>query len=637
LTLNLKLAAMRLTPYLMCIISLLGGLHVSQCFTNSFSKSRRGSFIRLNGESKSSGDENEAWDANVDYDKEWPQEEAPPDPSTAWDALPSMPEAPKLGIDLDLQPLNEEQAAALKKEAEEIINSRIDEGIQDIEKLREKMAKEMEKSRKMMQLSSEMEAKKISDDLLKKIDKMTDSFLSTTEGSRKSTKMAAAASKAMEGTGQGIEMGTWGTISGRTVIASGSGSLLGSIENAVKEQEKTSKSSKTETTTTEMAPAENRILVIADMKQDQIAKQLVPELEKRFAATDIPNCAVEVLSPSASMPLGGNNAACVLVFCPSLSQSSSLTKILDRLLRKTFQADGVLGRPPTQLVGISTLGTERSDKFPYSVANLLGKLDQRRQVEEVLINTVQGRESDPPLDFTLVKVGDLKGSAKEFCLRPGDALDDPTTAETAARAIVQAVAYQPFARNSTLSISGTVPGNIDDATDETFWNTAFLCLEGPEVLRVEGVGDSALHGKLVEYIQGWAKMLAETGKGLTTPVQSVNGIESRSSHLVKEQDGVQLLFLPTKTGKYYMSREEERKRESVTGRTAGTAKDAPPFRKNVREGGIDVVVEVTNDDKLRVRARRCNYAYDAVIKELSESTILGRLEDAMEVWKRELP
>ena len=54
-----------------------------------------------------------------------------------------------------------------------------------------------------------------------------------------------------------------------------------------------------------------------------------------------------------------------------------------------------------------------------------------------------------------------------------------------------------------------------------------------------------------------------------------------------------------------------------------------------KEGGIDVVVEITKEQKLRVRARRCNYADDAVIKELSEGTIVKRLQDAMDVWTKE--
>jgi hypothetical protein len=67
---------------------------------------------------------------------------------------------------------------------------------------------------------------------MNKIDAMTNNFLDSTKETRTSTKMAAAASRAMEGTNQGIEMGTWGTLGGRTVVASSGATLLRSVENA---------------------------------------------------------------------------------------------------------------------------------------------------------------------------------------------------------------------------------------------------------------------------------------------------------------------------------------------------------------------------------------------------------------------
>jgi hypothetical protein len=364
-----------------------------------------------------------------------------------------------------------------------------------------------------------------------------------------------------------------------------------------------------------------------------LAKQLIPALVEQFEMANIPDLQLEVLSPTSTMPLGGNNAACVLVVCTSLSQASSLSSMLDRLLRKTIMVDGTVGQPPTQLVGISTVGTERTDKFPYSMQNMLGKLDQRRQVEEVLINTVRRRLTKPPLDYTLIKIGELKSSVKsDFDLRSGDTADEATTALTAAKAIVQAIAYQPFARNATMCLSGATA----DHDDDLFWDTAFLCLEGPEIWRQEDVGDVSMYDQLLEYVQGWASILAESGKGLTTPVQSENGIRSLASHLLEQQDGVQLLFLPTKTGKNYVSKDEEREERDKEYRGAGGNASSPrQFKRNVREGGIDVVVEITKENKLRIRARRCNYADDAVVKELSEKTILKRLEDAMSVWRQE--
>jgi hypothetical protein len=372
----------------------------------------------------------------------------------------------------------------------------------------------------------------------------------------------------------------------------------------------------------------------------------------RFETSNIANLRVEVLAPTATMPLGGNDADCVVVLTTSLSQASTLGRIiLDRLLRRTLGGNGKVGRPPTQLVGVSTVGTERFDKFPYSLQNIMGgKLEARRRIEEVLINEVQRRVTQPPLDYTLVKLGELRPPKKGgdnknqkdfFVLKPGDVLDDPTDVETAVETILQAVAYQPFARNSTLCVSGSVPASNDDDDDsaeeqQLFWDKAFLCLDGPEVWRHENVGDVAMYDQLVEYLQAWGSMLAETRKGLTTPVTSeLLGVSS--SRLVAMQEGIELLFLPTRTGRSYVSKTEERQQESDADRNLKSSAPMAFNRRTTKEGGIDVVVEITQDEppQLRVRARRCNYGDDTVIKELSEATILKRLKDAMEVWERE--
>jgi hypothetical protein len=377
----------------------------------------------------------------------------------------------------------------------------------------------------------------------------------------------------------------------------------------------------------------------------------------------IPGLQVEILAPTANMPLGGNNAACVIVFCTSLSQASSLNIMLDRLLRKTLQANNQVGTPPTQLVGISTLGTERSDKFPYSMQNLMGgKLDVRRQIEEVLINAVRNRMTEPPLDFTIIKIkGDkFEGVGGDVSLQiaPGDVLDGATSLDTAAQSIIQAVAFQPAARNATLSVSGSMPTfeMQDKEARYDAWQELFLPLDGPEVWRsnvlvtattLDDSKLSELYALLVEYIKEWGDLLASSGKGLTTPIRSSHGFlyQARTTlqpRTILKQEGVQLLFLPTATGKNYMSRDDEmvREKERRGPGSVGTTQTPPRPRKIAQEGGIDVVVEMvrspqTNDVQLRVRARRCNYADDSVIKELSEATILKRLEDAMNVWTKE--
>ena len=64
---------------------------------------------------------------------------------------------PKLGIDLGamLEPLSEQEAAELKAAATEVINDAIAEGIDEIDKLCDRMKKEFEKQRKAVALKSE--------------------------------------------------------------------------------------------------------------------------------------------------------------------------------------------------------------------------------------------------------------------------------------------------------------------------------------------------------------------------------------------------------------------------------------------------------------------------------------------------
>ena len=354
-----------------------------------------------------------------------------------------------------------------------------------------------------------------------------------------------------------------------------------------------------------------------------MAKELIPAfcslLQKSM------DVKVDVLKPTATMPLGANQASCVIFFATSLS--SPPTSMMDRLLRRTLQAGGALGSPPTQLVCVSTIGTERTEKMPYTMQNLFGgKLDKRRQIEECIISTVQRRVAEPPLTYTICKFGDMKEGEGDFQFQPGDILDGSTTADLAANVLVQAVAFQPFARNATLCAVGSLPGKM---TDE-MWDQAFLRLDGPELWRIENLGDSSGYDQLVEYVREWAEVLA-LGKGLTTPTRAERSDPAPNPEFegVKARAGAKLVFLPTNTGSAYRSKDEEKEAESSTGKTSTT-----PIYKGKLEGGVEVLVEVTTKNYLRVRARRCNMADSTTIKALSEETILNRLQDCIAVWKK---
>lgn len=220
-------------------------------------------------------DEQGEWDDDIDYDALEAQSSGTkssiPDPFTDWN---EEKEEGKLGIDIgsQLEPMTPEDAAQLKAEAAEIIKDTFDDQIDEIEMMRKDMAKQVEKSKIAMQAASEYNAVLESEKLLGKIDKMTGAFLDTTKDSRESTKLAAAADRAMQRSGQGVEMGTWGVLGGAVVATDenfGGPTLLGSVDAA---REKNANAAVVQTEGFEekevnaevQPPTESRILIVAD-------------------------------------------------------------------------------------------------------------------------------------------------------------------------------------------------------------------------------------------------------------------------------------------------------------------------------------------------------------------------------------
>jgi hypothetical protein len=223
--------------------------------------------------------------------------------------------------------------------------------------------------------------------------------------------------------------------------------------------------------------------------------------------------------------------------------------------------------------------------------------------------------------------------------------------EAAARALVQAVAFQPSARNATMSLAGGwVPG--EELSDRA-WDDSFLRLNGPELFRVVGLAGSAAsskadldkrHDRLVEFIREWSEMFegGAKGTGLTTPVmlRQSHGDASEAEGTVR-RSGVRILFKQTNTGAAYKSKDEERSLERQQGSdlpakpTGDGATAVQTKRKATKEGGVEVLVEETLDNDLRVRARRCNMDDGTVVKELSEQVIIKQLEKAVGVWQKD--
>jgi len=120
------------------------------------------------------------------------------------------------------------------------------------------------------------------------------------------------------------------------------------------------------------------------------------------------------------------------------------------------------------------------------------------------------------------------------------------------------------------------------------------------------------------YIQQWAAMFEGKGMGLTTPVtiRTVNDENTK---------GAQILFLKVETG--YKDKDKDEDDDGVS------PKDKQ--ENEVKQGGVEVLVEKLPDDSVQVRVQRCEMDDETMIKEMSEETILKELKKAMEVWKKE--
>jgi len=490
---------------------------------------------------------------------------------------------------------------------------------------------------------------------------------------------------AMEG--KGLEVGSWGSVGGRDVglgmglmnssSEDGEGSLLGSIGSM---RSNGSRSSSIDEDDDEMEEdiVENRIMVIADDKQEPNIQKVLDRFQTILTDKITTPITIDYYKPTANIPLGGNSAQCVIISSTSLSNGqSSANNILSRILRRTIAPmGGKISKPPSHFIILSPLGTERIDKFPYSMTNMMNgnKLKKAREVEEVIISTVKGRlvadsssnGGAPSLDYTIIKLGDivddeslLKKKDGVMEIAPGDSLDGKVGIESAANTLFQSTLLRPTARNATISVIGASKSSSDtDAVEEDQWQDWFLRLAGPELWRRDGllppneIDIERKFEQLAGFIDEWSDVFKNgaKGTGLTTPVQVVpstfeNDIDNTS--IVKNRFGVRLEFKQTNTGSAYRSKDEEREIEkqrpqssqSTYQKPGGTSSTINSGRKQQREGGVEIVVEwlesADGKNDLRVRARRCNMGDFTVVKELSEETIVKRLEKAVEIWNKQ--
>lgn len=173
--------------------------------------------------------------------------------------------------------------------------------------------------------------------------------------------------------------------------------------------------------------------------------------------------------------------------------------------------------------------------------------------------------------------------------------------------------------HSALSLFGNMFGSDVDSTRET-----------KVLASITGLGNTEQkYDSLSEYIQQWSKFFEDDpkGMGLVTKVNVFPSDATAADEGVAKVSGVKIVFKKSNTGGSYKNSKEEKAVEE-----GGTVVKK---KKNIREGGVEILVEQLNDGKVQVRARRCETDEETTIKEMSEEAIVNDLKKAVGVWKKQ--
>lgn len=551
-----------------------------------------------------------------------------------------------LGIDIGKElGLSPSQQKEIIKQGTELMEKAYEKEIADIEKQRLRMKRDTDREAGLRSMSSDLRAKYEAEKLLERIDKKSNDFLDKTKEVRESTKMAAAADRNMQG--KGIELGSWGRDSSGNVVTTGYSYRAPSSDSSSDKSSfiQTKASSLNDYEDDEWGEVisvkmENKILIVNnDNKESQaVLKELCNKLE------DDLNIKTEIISPIRPAPLGGLDSQTVVFFASSFPDKASVMTMIERLLSRTASGNGRVSVPPSHIICISSLGTEKASSnglFGFMMTGVNGKLDKYREMEEGIISKCRTRFGNQSFDFSILKIGNIVPTNKvklPLSITDGDIGSGDIDASTAANVITQTIAYQYHSRNTTLSAIGS--SNIASIeTSQEQYDDLFLSLDGPELLRTALPtldNNAQLQEKCKFYAQNWAytKFIDAKTTGLSTPVIVEN-----------TKDGVKIIFKPTNTGKSYKSKDEERKVEqqrstsysSPSSSSTSSNKKQQPVSVNINtkemvEGGIEIIFENDYNGNYRLRAKRCNMSYDTVVKEMSEKTILSKLKNAVDYF-----
>ena len=187
------------------------------------------------------------------------------------------------------------------------------------------------------------------------------------------------------------------------------------------------------------------------------------------------------------------------------------------------------------------------------------------------------------------------------------------------RKIFQREVVQTHGSPSLFMFGGLFGGNDDESQKSKDGDLALFTKLGESDVQFNGLSD---------YLMKWAKLFETDpkGMGLTTPIRLLPSSNIETTD-VESFSGLRLVFQSTNTG--YKSKKEEDEKSNETNNTKKKKK------KEKLEGGVEVLVEKLISGTIQVRAKRCDFDEDTMIKEMSEETIIKELRKAIDVWKRE--
>jgi len=347
-------------------------------------------------------------------------------------------------------------------------------------------------------------------------------------------------------------------------------------------------------------------------------RALVPDGKTLDAAANIEQVAYAPFAPTALGKSLADAAAVVLV----MSAASGAGGIEPEAVPKIVKA---LDSGVRRVIMVSIHGVERTDKLPFNLQNVFGQLDKQRAAEQELV--LQARQACPA--FTILRIGKLTEAPPtappaaapatfRADLEPGDALGGELAVDAAAAVLAQSLA-RPEAVNATFSV-GPPPDKVSAGLgvssmvgDDAYWDDQWLKLVGPEVYRRPLNALPA--AEMAQWLRDWARLFLRPGQQLTTPV-AVKDVD----------DGVLLRFLTRASG--YADFDAEESNDDAWAAAASSAAGEP-------DGALLLVAESLPTP--RVRVTRAEMAEGVLVKEMSETAVLLKLErdiSALEAERR---